>query len=80
LSYAYWSLNLEFKSHKKYIEKEIHQITSRLTNLKKVGSTKGANNVIEELGTLIKRLEDIKQRVTLILEINIRLCNSILKW
>jgi len=40
-----------FKSHKKYIEKEVSNVVNKITLIKKSGATKGPQVVIESLDT-----------------------------
>jgi len=43
--------HIAFKSHKKYIEKEVSNVVNKITLIKKAGAAKGAGAVIESLDT-----------------------------
>jgi len=49
--------SIAFKSHKKFIEKEVSTIVNKITQLKKAGSSKGGSEfVIETIDSLISKL------------------------
>ena len=47
---------IAFKSHKKYVEKEVSLIVNKITQVKKTGSQKGAAYIIENLDSMIAKL------------------------
>lgn len=49
-------LSLAFKSHKKFIEKEVSVIVNKINAIKKIGSSKGGAVVIESIDALIAKL------------------------
>ncbi|CDW78602.1 lissencephaly type-1-like motif-containing protein [Stylonychia lemnae] len=57
-----------FKSHKKYIEKEVNLIVTKINAIKKQGSTKGAQTVIDTIDQLISKLNQLKTKYNKMLE------------
>lgn len=58
-------LIIAFKSHKKFIEKEVSTIVNKITQLKKAGSSKGGSDyVVETLDSLISKLNQLKSKVS----------------
>ena len=58
--------NLAFKSNKKFIEKEVSNVVNKITQIKKVGATTDASNVIESIDGLISKLNLLKARVSML--------------
>ena len=52
-----------FKSHKKYLEKEVSNIVNKINQIKKTGSSKGVTNTLESIDQLIAKLNSLKTKV-----------------
>ena len=52
-----------FKSHKKFLEKEVSVIVNKVNALKKTGSSKGGQHVLETIDALISKLNQLKTKV-----------------